>query len=88
MPGQNGTGPSGMGSRTGRGTGMCAGTQAGAIAGNGRACRGRGRGLGRCGNNNMAMAQNPELSQKESLVEQKEILQAQLAAVNAQLEKV
>ncbi len=88
MPGQDRTGPLGMGTRTGKGMGTFAGPQAGIFTGNGRACRGQERGFGRCGSSAMAMTRNPEQVSKESLAEQKEFLQARLAEVTAQLEKL
>ena len=88
MPGQNRTGPSGLGARTGRGRGLCGGTSQGVFLDDGRACRGRGRGFGRCGNGNMLMTRTPDMPQKEQLAEQKEFLQAQLADVTARLEKL
>lgn len=88
MPGQDRTGPLGMGTRTGKGMGTCAEPQAGIFTGNGRACRGQGRGLGRCGNSAMIMTRSPKQASKESLADQKEFLQARLAAVVAQLEKL
>ena len=87
MPGQNRSGPTGMGPKTGRGMGLCAGTPNGAFAGNGGARRGRGRGFGCCGNGTELTMCIPEQSQKEMLTEQKKMLEAQLAAVTEQLEK-
>ena len=88
MPGQNRTGPLGMGAKTGRRLGLCGGTSNGVVSDNGQLCRGRGRGFGRCGNGNMLMTRTPDMPQKEQLAEQKEFLQAQLADVTARLEKL
>ena len=88
MPGQNRTGPLGMGAKTGRRMGLCGGTSNGVVSDNGQLCRGRGRGFGRCGNGNMLMTRTPDMPQKEQLAEQKEFLQAQLADVTARLEKL
>ena len=48
MPGQDQTGPAGMGSMTGRGAGICAGNNQPGAAGNFGFRRGGGRGFG-CG---------------------------------------
>ncbi|MFR8054062.1 MAG: DUF5320 domain-containing protein [Bilophila wadsworthia] len=88
MPGQNRTGPSGLGAKTGRGRGLCGGTSQGVFLDDGRACRGRGRGFGRYGKENMLMERASDLSQREQLAEQKELLRAQLADVTARLEKL
>lgn len=88
MRGQNRTDASGMGAQTGRGMRAYGGTSDGAIFGNGQACRGRGKGRGRCIQQNMLMPRSPELSQKDQLAEQKERLQAQLAEITARLEQL
>ena len=86
MPGQNRTGPLGMGAKTGRRMGLCGGGFNSAVSGKGQ--HRRGRGFGRCGNRNMLMTRTPDMPQKEQLAEQKEFLQAQLADVTARLEKL
>ena len=88
MPGQNRTGPLGMGAKTGRRMGLCGGTSNGVVSDNGQLCRGRGRGFGRCGNGNMLFLFFLVMTKKEQRAEQKEFLQAQLADVTARLEKL
>lgn len=78
MPRRDGTGPMGMGSRTGRGMGFCNGAKmAGVIRGLG--CR---RGFG--WNNYQNVAANTE-NQKDLLEEEKAILENRLNLVNNQL---
>ncbi len=84
MPGGDGTGPMGRGSMTGKGYGFCAVDTVpryGAGWGLGMGCK---RGFGRY------MAVGPTFvpkTQKELLVEQKELLENQLKFVNKQLEE-
>ena len=80
MPGGDGTGPMGRGFMTGKGYGFCV-PRSGAAWGLGMGCR---RGFGRY------MAVDPTFvpkTQKELLVEQKELLENQLKFVNKQLEE-
>ncbi len=77
MPGLNGTGPQGKGSKTGRGMGNCNPKNSDNISsdigsGRGRGC-GRGRGFGR--------------SDNYSLQEEKEMLEARLDVINKNLEE-
>lgn len=72
MPKRDGTGPMGQGSMTGKGLGICRGTNAGGYGiGFGR---GFGIGLG--------------LADKEFLTEQKNFLQKRLDAISKQLENL
>lgn len=80
MPGRDGTGPLGQGAMTGRGLGVC--------VGEGRAVYGRGLGLG-CGRGfNCRRAITPVYTDsKETLAEQKAVLEARLDAINKQLNR-
>ncbi len=83
MPGRDGTGPQGLGTMTGRGLGPCAGSQS-----VGRGC-GLGLGLGRRngfrGGFGRASAGWQSLNQRETLLEQKELLQRRIALIDKQL---
>jgi len=92
MPGRDGSGPMGQGSRSGRGLGICTGINADRYgAGFGRGV-GRFFGIGffcRKGSNfrrNMNIAPISKQKTKEILTEQKEILQKELDLINQQLE--
>ncbi|OFH97999.1 hypothetical protein CLOACE_22840 [Clostridium acetireducens DSM 10703] len=87
MPRRDGTGPMGMGERTGRGAGFCSAAKiAGTIGGLGlglglglrRGCR---RGLGLNNYNDVITPEN----QKKLLMEQKSILEEKLNYVKEQL---
>lgn len=89
MPGRNGTGPMGAGPMTGRGLGNCTGNQPGNFPrnyGRGLGCRrgsGRGFGLGWFGGgwfNNR--------NTKDTLQEQKKMLQDELDLINRDLEEL
>lgn len=86
MPRRDGSGPLGGGSMTGRGLGVCAGknmVKYGAGLGLGLACRrGFGGGFGR----GFAINQDSEVTNKDLLEEQKELLQNRLEAIDKQLE--
>ena len=92
MPRRDGTGPMGAGSMTGRGLGLCTGTNAvkygaglGMGLGLGLACRrGFGRGFGR----GFAFNQTSSKTQKELLNEQKTMLQDRIEAIDKQLENL
>ncbi len=93
MPRRDGTGPMGAGSMTGRGLGVCTGSNVAkygaslgmGLLGLGLACRrGFGRGLGR----GFADNQTSSKSQKELLGEQKTILQDRLKVIDKQLENL
>lgn len=86
MPRRDGTGPHGVGSRTGRGLGNCAGEQTptqglgfGRRGGRGLACR---RGFGRANVSELTTRK----TEKDLLIEQKRLLQEQLNAIDQQLE--
>jgi hypothetical protein len=86
MPRRDGTGPQGVGSRTGRGLGNCAGEQTptqglGFQRGSGRGlgCR---RGFGRAN----ASDQTSAKTERDLLTEKKKLLQEQLNAIDQQLE--
>ncbi len=88
MPRRDGTGPQGVGSRTGRGLGNCAGEQTptqgfgfGRRGGRGLACR---RGFGRAN----VSEQTSTKTEKDLLIEQKRLLQEQLNAIDQQLEDI
>lgn len=79
MPGKDGTGPLGQGAMTGRGLGVCGSDN--------RPIYGRGLGLGR-GFNCRRVNNNPiYANSKDALIEQKEILEAKIDAINKQLNK-
>ena len=78
MPGQDQTGPTGMGSMTGRGAGICAGNNQPGYAGNFGFRRGGGRGMGRGFGYRAA---TPALLTRE---EQLEALRAQAAGLELQ----
>lgn len=88
MPYRDGTGPMGTGAGTGRGMGGCFGTNATANAapfGMGMGMR-RGRGCNRgCGYRNFA-AQPGAQTRRAMLVDQKQMIEQQLAAINKSLE--
>ncbi len=103
MPRQDGTGPMGRGSMTGRGLGLCNGMNAakfGAGFGLGLLSRCRrsfgrgfggnflGRGFGQGFAGNYNVDQAPSNAPKELLQEQKEILQSQLEAIDKQLKNL
>lgn len=89
MPRLDGTGPMGMGPMTGRGSGRCGGYRAG------RPLRGRGMGLGyrigcrrtpyEYGVASNAYRLSPE-EEKEMLLREKELLEAQLEAIEKEIE--
>jgi len=88
MPRRDGTGPMGAGSMTGRGLGLCTGTNAvkygaglGRGIGLGFACR---RGFGR----GSVINQTSSKTQKELLNEQKTMLQNRLEVIDKQLEGI
>lgn len=86
MPRRDGTGPQGVGSRTGRGLGNCAGEQTptqglGFRRGSGRGLA-RRRGFGRANVNE----QTSTKTEKDLLIEQKRLLQEQLNAIEQKLE--
>ena len=88
MPRRDGTGPQGVGSRTGRGLGNCAGEQTptqslGFGRGGGRGLV-RRRGFGR----GFLVNQAPSKTKKELLSEQKKLLQDQLDVIDKQLENL
>ncbi|MEM5768774.1 MAG: DUF5320 domain-containing protein [Bacillota bacterium] len=83
MPGGDGTGPLGIGARTGRGLGCCVvSDQYNAGLGLGLGCR---RGFGR-GNRYYAVPAVVTETPKEMLQAQKELLERRLDIVNKQLE--
>lgn len=91
MPGRNGTGPMGAGAGTGRGYGGCVGTLANGQSSvygfgsqhrsgrGGRHSRGFGRGFA---------GVLPADTQKEALEQQRDVLQARLDLVDAQLKNM
>ncbi|MHB8962785.1 MAG: DUF5320 domain-containing protein, partial [Saccharofermentanales bacterium] len=88
MPRRDGTGPMGLGSMTGRGLGVCSGINAvrngggyGAGLGLGLGCR---PGFGRGFNRNINLDQAPVKTQKEMLLEQKELMQSRIDAISKQ----
>lgn len=97
MARRDGTGPAGQGPMTGRGLGFCTGAIAGDRRfGLGRGIRrglgvgvglgllvGCGRRLGRC-----FMEESEQLSDKDVLTEQKELLEKRLDTVNNRLENL
>lgn len=87
MPGRDGTGPLGLGKRTGRGLGNCAGESVipyGAGRGRRLACNnGVGFGYRRMNNAVAFSVKTP----KELLQKQKEILQNQIDLLDKQIEK-
>ena len=92
MPRRDGIGPMGAGSMTGRGLGLCTGTNAekngivlGIGAGPGLACRqNSGRGSGR----GFAMNRISSITKKELLRKQKTMLQDRLETIERQLENL
>lgn len=88
MPRQDGTGPMGLGSLTGKGLGVCVGANPirnGIGRGSGinfSKRRGFGRGYGRCN----AIDQNDYQSQKSLLLEERGLLQNRLKVIERQLE--
>lgn len=90
MPGRDGTGPSGFGAMTGRGLGFCSGVGAGRYGSGFGAGFGRGLGLGLgygCRRRVFNIAQ-PELTEKEILSAERNLLEARLSAINKHLDKV
>ena len=97
MARRDGTGPLGRGAMTGRGLGICSGVNAvrygagfGAGLGLGYACRrGMGMGLGRgLGLNYVVDQPQSNLTQKELLMEQKELLANRLDIIDKELENL
>ena len=100
MPRRDGTGPMGQGSMTGRGLGVCTGANVGGYGvrlGCGLGRGGSGIGLGRdigfgygCrrGAGRFFTGGAIELTDKEILDEQKQLLQKRLDVVNKQLENL
>ncbi len=92
MPRRDGTGPMGAGTMTGRGLGLCTGTndiKYGTRLGLGFACRrGYGQGLGRGFGRGFAYNQTSTKTQKDLLQEQKDILQNRLEAIDKRLENL
>lgn len=90
MPGRDGTGPMGRGTMTGRGFGVCVGTNAAEYGtgfgfGLGLGCRrGFGRGFAR------GFAADPIVSKtkKEVLTEQKKLLESRLELISKQLQSL
>ncbi|HUM56327.1 MAG TPA: DUF5320 domain-containing protein [Bacillota bacterium] len=86
MPGRDGTGPTGLGSMTGRGLGPCNGTgEAYRGAGFGRGC-GRGRGLGLGFFRGFSEFNASPKKQKELLQDQKNVLKNRLEEIDKQME--
>ncbi len=81
MPGMNGTGPLGLGSRTGRALGLCGENRS----------MGRSSRFFRCGCNRYYGFGNnhsdPDANSRKALNARKILLQEQLSAVNEQLER-
>jgi len=85
MPRRDGTGPM-CGTMTGRGLGLCTGTNAVRYgAGLGLGCR---RGFGGGSGRGFAANQNSAKTNKDLLQEQKEILETRLKFIDKQLENV
>ena len=88
MPGRDGTGPMGSGTITGRGAGLCTGTNAvryGPGSGSGLGYR---HGFGRGFNRNIDIEQASTKTQKELLQDQKSILQNRIDRISKQLENI
>lgn len=88
MPGRDGTGPSGFGGVPGRGAGLCSGVNTGRGESRLRSVGGRGFGLGLkygCGRGRFNPA---ELTEKEQLSAQKDLLETRLNTINKQLDKM
>jgi len=90
MPGRDQTGPMGSGAMTGRGLGICNGAKAVYET---RLGRGAGRGLGRgffcrrgVGLRRGINGPISKLTQQELLLEQKELLQREIASIDQALE--
>ena len=90
MPGRDGTGPMGAGSKTGKGFGFCAvndpiekNAGTGRESGFGHGC-GKRRGFGR----GFSVNQNASISQKELLQEKRALLKRKLEAIDKQLESL
>jgi hypothetical protein len=91
MPGRDGSGPLGRGALTGRGLGLCSGLNTaikygaglGAGLGLGYACR---RGFGRGFGLSNIVDQPQSKTQKELLIEQKELLTNRLDVIEKELE--
>lgn len=89
MPGQDQTGPEGMGSMTGRGAGNCAGVATNYGLGRGHGGAGRGCGMGRgLGFRAAAPVALTSEEQIESLNAQAAGLELQLKAIQEQLGKL
>jgi len=90
MPGMDGTGPMGIGPMTGKGLGICTNTNAarygaGFGMGLGFFCRrGFGSGIGR----GFAVSPISSKTQKELLLEQKNLLQQRIQVIDEQLESM
>lgn len=90
MPQRDGTGPMGEGTMTGRGLGICSGTnESRGGRGLGRGCgrgggRGVGRGMGRVGGLSDLSAKTPT----ELLQEEKAILKSRVDALEKRLENL
>lgn len=86
MPGRDGTGVMGNGAKSGRGLGNCKG--ANAVRNGSGLGLGLGLGLGyRRGMPNFVADSTVSKTQKESLQEQKELLERKLDSISKQLEK-
>ncbi len=84
MPGRNGTGPMGSGAMTGRGLGLCTGTNTARYgAGAGIGCR---HGFARGFNRNIEQASTK--TQKEMLQDQRGLLQSRIDRISKQLESL
>ena len=90
MPGRDGTGPMGAGSKTGKGFGLCAVNdsivKSAGIGGEfsfGRGC-GKSRGFGR----GFSVNQNASFSKKELLQEKRTLLKSKLEAIDKQLDSL
>lgn len=82
MPGMDGTGPRGMGARTGLGRGMCRSTGA-RFGGSGYGC-GLGRGFGR----GMGFCRFAGATEREALTSVKVSLQDRLASIEKRLQEM
>ncbi|MHB1454618.1 MAG: DUF5320 domain-containing protein [Saccharofermentanales bacterium] len=88
MPRRDGTGPMGQGSMTGRGLGLCIGSNAartGAGLGLGLGCR---RGYGRGYNRSVNVDQTSAMTQKELLQNQRDLLLSRIDVISKQLENL
>ncbi|WP_080632372.1 DUF5320 domain-containing protein [Desulfitobacterium hafniense] len=90
MPGRDGTGPSGVGSMSGRGFGLCSGAN-GAQPGLGRmGLPGRAprRGFGSGYGSGFAVSAASSKTQRELLQEHRDRLQNRIASIDKQLESL